>query len=245
MGGAPLLRDSGTRSDGAVMNIHQLNPEGRKVAQWCSAPEGKLVIVARPRAKSGAGDALLPSHGGFSGKPDRDRLDAIRRGRLSMRRRDFIAGFGSVVVWPVVTRAQQPVVPVIGYLNLGSSMSGDIAIVPLRKGLSEMGYAEGRNLAIEFRWAKNDFKALPELAADLVHRRVAVIVAIGTAAPRAASGLDAVSGVADGFDRRPSQTTIRPSQTTIMCLRVASSAHASLFQCGAFPNTVDCHLMRT
>ena len=107
-----------------------------------------------------------------------------------MRRREFIAGLGSAAAWPLAAPAQQAeAVPTIGYLSLGSPAEGGVITAAFRKGLSQMGYVEGRNLAIEFRWARNDFKALPELAADLVDRRVAVIVTVGTTAPLAAKAL--------------------------------------------------------
>ena len=103
-----------------------------------------------------------------------------------IRRREFIAALGGVAVaWPLMARAQQPAMPVIGYLSLG--LSKDVS--GFRKGLSEMGYVEGRNLAIEFRWAQNDFSRLPALAADLVRSRMAVIATVGTAAPLAAKAL--------------------------------------------------------
>jgi putative ABC transport system substrate-binding protein len=93
-----------------------------------------------------------------------------------MRRREFITGLGSAAAWPVVARAQQRAVPMIGYLTLGTPTEG---VENLRKGLSEIGFVEGRNLGIEFRWAQNDVSRLPELAADLVRRRVAVIATVG------------------------------------------------------------------
>jgi putative ABC transport system substrate-binding protein len=94
-----------------------------------------------------------------------------------MRRREFIAGFWSAAAWPLVARAQQPSATVIGFLTSGSSGGVEIAVIGLRKGVSESGYVEGTNLTIEHRWANSDFGRLPELANDLVRRRVAVIVA--------------------------------------------------------------------
>ncbi len=107
-----------------------------------------------------------------------------------MRRREFIVAVGGVIlVRPMVARGQQASKPVIGYLSLGTPGSGADNVPAFRKGLSEMGYVDGRNLEIEFRYAHNDFSRLPGLAADLVRSRMAVIVAIGTAAPLAAKAL--------------------------------------------------------
>jgi putative ABC transport system substrate-binding protein len=97
---------------------------------------------------------------------------------LEIRRREFIATLGGAMAWPVAARTQQPTRPVIGYLSIGSPVDSP----GFRKGLSEMGYVEGRNVSMESRSAKNDFTRLPEMAADLVHNRVVVIVAVGTAA---------------------------------------------------------------
>src|SRR6516165_9422897 len=100
-----------------------------------------------------------------------------------MKRRTFIAGLGSAAAWPVVARAQQPAMPVIGYLSIESA--GDEyknLIVPFRQGLKETGYVEGQNVAVEYRSAENQYDRLPGLVADLVRRRVAVIVTSATAA---------------------------------------------------------------
>jgi putative ABC transport system substrate-binding protein len=94
----------------------------------------------------------------------------------------LIAALGSAAAFPLWARAQQPAMPVIGWLTTAGPETQDPANLPaLRKGLGEHGFVEGRNLAIEYRYANNDFNRLPELAADLVRRRVAVILAIGGA----------------------------------------------------------------
>ena len=93
-----------------------------------------------------------------------------------MRRREFIAGLGSAAVWPLVARAQQSTVPVIGYLGAQSAeLDYKLATVPFLQGLKETGYIEGQNVVLEYRWAENQVDRLPTLAADLVRRRVAVI----------------------------------------------------------------------
>jgi putative tryptophan/tyrosine transport system substrate-binding protein len=104
-----------------------------------------------------------------------------------MKRRRFIAGLGSAAAWPLAARAQQAAMPVIGYLG---SLSADDDYknftVPFLQGLKEAGYVEGQNVAVEYRWAENQYNRLPALLADLVRRRIAVIVAAGTTAAVAA-----------------------------------------------------------
>ena len=96
-----------------------------------------------------------------------------------MKRREFITLLGGATAWPLAARAQQPALPVIGYLNPGSPESDTPRLTGLRRGLNQSGYVEGRNLVIEYRWAGNQADRLPALAADLVQLRVAVIVAAG------------------------------------------------------------------
>jgi putative ABC transport system substrate-binding protein len=96
-----------------------------------------------------------------------------------MKRRDFIAGIGAVVSWPLVARAQQLPMPVIGFLNGASPLTWAPFVVAFRNGLKEAGYIEGQNVTVEYAWANGKAGPLPKIATELVARQPAVIVAGG------------------------------------------------------------------
>ena len=109
-----------------------------------------------------------------------------------MQRRDFIRVIaGSIAAWPLAARAQQPTMPVIGYLGIRSPAADAPFIASFHKGLSEAGFVDGKNVTIEFRSAQNDYGRLPALAAELVQHRVNVIAATSTPAALAAKAATA------------------------------------------------------
>ena len=120
-----------------------------------------------------------------------------------MRRRDFLEFFGgAATAWPLTAHAQQPATPVVGYLHSSTTGASANGVAAFRQGLSEAGYVEDRNVAVEFRFAEGRLDRLPELAAELVRRQVAVIVAAGSpgaalAAKRATSTIPIAFAMAD------------------------------------------------
>src|SRR6516162_6284213 len=108
-------------------------------------------------------------------------------GKMSLRRREFIAGIGGAATWPLAARAQPPAMPVIGFLG-GESL--DLYAERLRafhQGLRETSFVEGRNVAFEYRWAEGEYGRFPTLLADLVSRKVAVIAAVAGTPPALAA----------------------------------------------------------
>ena len=123
-----------------------------------------------------------------------------------MRRREFIAFVGSAAAgWPLFARAQQSTVPVIGFLHSGSPGSFTRHMAAFRQGLGETSYVEGQNVAIEYRWAEGQYDLLPALAADLVSRKVAVIVAGAPPAALAAKASTTAIPIVFGIGYDPVQ----------------------------------------
>jgi putative tryptophan/tyrosine transport system substrate-binding protein len=105
--------------------------------------------------------------------------EAVDRAFPSTKRRAFIALLGTAVAWPLAAHAQQPAVPVIGFLSSRSPGESAPDVAGFRQGLAQVGYVENQTVAIEYRWAENRYERLPALAADLVDRQVVVIAALG------------------------------------------------------------------
>jgi len=162
-------------------------------------------------------------------------------------RRELITLVGGAVAWPVTGWAQQPAMPVIGFLNAGSALQWAHLVASFRTGLKETGYIEGQNVLIEYRWAEGQHNRLPELAADLVRRQVTVIASGGGIPPVLAakaatntipivftSGSDPVaSGLVTSLNRPESNIT-----GVVSFVRVTGSKRLSLLRELVQPATV-------
>jgi putative tryptophan/tyrosine transport system substrate-binding protein len=119
-----------------------------------------------------------------------------------MRRREFIVGLGGAAARPLTARAQQPTVPVIGFVTAGSTSF----VASFRKGLGETGYIEGQNVTVEYHWLEGQYDRLPSLMVDLVRRRVAVIATPGnTPGALTAKAVTATIPVVFGVDEDPAK----------------------------------------
>ena len=123
-----------------------------------------------------------------------------------MRRREFIGVLGGAAAWPLAARAQRPNMPVIGILSAGSPDSEGELVAAFTRSLSQAGYVDGNNIALEYRWANNRFDRLPAIAADLARRHVTAIYTVaGTITVLAAKGVTQTIPIVFCDGRRPDQ----------------------------------------
>jgi putative tryptophan/tyrosine transport system substrate-binding protein len=120
-----------------------------------------------------------------------------------MKRREFIAGLSGAAAWPLTARAQQPALPVVALISSGSADTFSLYAVAFRRGLSENGYAERQNVTVEYHWLEGQYDPLPELLADLIRRRVAVIAATFNTGALAAKAATATIPIVFGATEDP------------------------------------------